>query len=98
MTANTFQSNSYSEERGQNSTTAVAVIAGLVLGGMFSFLWNGLPLMGVAGMWLLGLAIGLIGLSIISNRHREQSEWGMGLAGQALAAIGIGLIFVTSLM
>ena len=98
MTANTFQ-NSYSEERGQtNSTTAVAVIAGLVLGGLFTFLWNGLPLMAVAGMWLLGLAIGFIGVAIISNRRREESEWGMALAGQALGAIGIALIFLASVM
>lgn len=98
MTANTFQNNSYSEERGQNSTTAVAVVAGLVLGGLFTFFWNGLPLMAVAGMWLLGLAIGLIGVAMISNRRREQSEWGMALAGQALGAIGIALFFLASVM
>lgn len=98
MTANTFQ-NSYSEERGQNnSTTAVAVIIGLVLGGLFTFFWNGLPLMAGAGMWLLGMAIGFIGVAIISNRRREQSEWGMALAGQALGAIGIALIFLASVM
>lgn len=98
MTANTFQSNSYSEERGQNSTTAVAVIVGLALGGLFAFLWNGLPLVAVAGMGLLGLAIGFIGVAIISNRRREQSEWGMALAGQALGMLGIAFVLFASVM
>ena len=97
MTANTFQNN-YSEERGQNSTTAVAFIAGLVLGGVFMFLWNGLPLMAMAGIGLLGLAIGFIGVAVVLNRRREESEWGMALAGQALGAIGIALIFLASVM
>ncbi|MBE2222505.1 MAG: hypothetical protein IAF02_13240 [Anaerolineae bacterium] len=98
MTANTYQTNSYSEETGHNSTTAVAVIVGLVLGGVFTFLWNGLPLMAVAGMWLLALAIGFIGVAIISNRRRETSEWGIALVGQVLGAIGIALIFLASVM
>ncbi len=98
MTVNTIQTNSYSKQRGQNSTTAVAVIGGLVLGGVFTFLWNGLPLMAVAGMWLLGLAIGFIGVALINNMRREESEWGLALAGQALGVIAIGLIFVASVM
>ena len=97
MTANTFQ-NSYSEERGQNSTTAVTFVVGLVLGGVFMFLWNGLPLMAMAGIGLLGLAIGFIGVAVVMNRRREQSEWGMALAGQALGAVGIALIFLASVM
>ena len=98
MTANTFQTNSYSEERGQNSTTAVAVIVGLVLGGVFTFLWNSLPLLAVIGMWPLGLAIGFIGVALVNNMRREESEWGMALAGQALGVIAIGLIFAASIM
>ena len=97
MTANTFQ-NSYSEERGQNSTTAVAVVGGLVLGGLFTYLWNGLPFMALVGMGLLGLAISLIGVAVVSNRRREESEWGMALAGQALGAVGIALMFLASVM
>jgi hypothetical protein len=97
MTANTFQ-NSYSEERGQNSATAVAVITGLVLGGVFTFLWSSLPLLAVIGMWPLGLAISFIGVALINNRRREESEWGLALAGQALGIVAIGLIFAASIM
>jgi len=49
-------------------------------------------------MWLLGLAIGFIGVAIISNRRREESEWGMALTGQALGVIGIAFIFLASVM
>ena len=98
MTANTFQTNAYSEETGQNLETAVAVIVGLVLGGVFTFLWNSLPLLAVIGMWPLGLAIGFIGVALINNRRRTQSEWGLALAGQALGVIAIGLIFAASVM
>lgn len=98
MTANTFQANTYSEDRTQNSTTAVALLAGLGLGGVFTFLWNSLPLLAVIGMWPLGLAISFIGVTIISNRRRDEPEWGMALAGQALGVIGIALIFLASVM
>ncbi|PID85114.1 MAG: hypothetical protein CSA11_02125 [Chloroflexi bacterium] len=97
MTVNTFQ-NSYSEERGQKSTMSVTLIVSLVLGGAFMFLWHGLPLMALAGIGLLGLAIGLIGMSVITNYRREESEWGVALAGQVLGAVGIALIFLTSVM
>lgn len=98
MTANTFSANSYSENRSQNTTTAVALLAGLVLGGMFTFLWHSLPLLAVIGMWPLGLAIGFIGVAIISNRRRDEAEWGMALIGQALGVLGIALIFLASII
>lgn len=98
MTANTFQTNSYSEETGRGSETAVALMSGLVLGGVFTFLWHGLPLLALIGMWPLALAISLIGVSLISNSCREESEWGMALAGQALGVVAIALIFAASVI
>jgi hypothetical protein len=98
MTVNTFGTNSYSKESGRHSETAVAVIIGLVLGGVFTFLWSSLPLLAVIGMWPLALAISMIGVSLISNSRREESEWGMALAGQALGVIAIALIFAASVM
>jgi hypothetical protein len=98
MTANTFQTNSYNEETGRGLETAVAVIIGLVMGGVLSLLWHGLPLLAVIGMWPLALAMSMIGVSLISNSRREESEWGMALAGQALGVVAIALIFAASVM
>jgi hypothetical protein len=40
----------------------------------------------------------LIGVSLIANSRREESEWGMALAGQALGVVAIALIFMASVM
>jgi hypothetical protein len=98
MTTNTFQANLYNEESESNSVTAVAIIAGLVLGGVFTFLWNGLPLLAAVAMWPLGLAIGLIGAALVSKWLRGEPAWGLALAGQVLGVLSIGLIFAASIM
>ena len=98
MTTHTFQANTYSEESGRSSVTAVAVIMGLLLGGAFTFLWNGLPLLAAAALWPLGLAIALIGAALVSKWLRGKPAWGLALAGQALGVLAIGLIFAASIM
>lgn len=98
MVANTYQTNSYSKDSAQSSKTAVAVIFGLILAVGFNILWQGLPLLAVVGMGLLGLAISFIGVTILFNRRSEESEWGLALVGQVLGMIALSLIFLASVM
>jgi len=98
MTANTFQPNTYSKESGQISVTAVAVVLGLVLGGVFNLIWQGLPLLTLLGMWLLALAISFIAVTLINNRRSVESEWGLALVGQMIGMLAVCLIFIASVL
>ena len=89
------QSHNHTNETGR-SVTAVAIILGLLLGGMFNFFWAGLPWLVILAMWPLGIAIGLVALA--SHRLRGEAQWGMALAGQAIGVVAIALIFVASMI
>jgi len=78
--------------------TAVAILIGLLLGGLFNWFWAGLPFLATVAMWPLGVGIGLIVVALVSHRLRGEAQWGLALAGQAIGAVANALIFIASMI
>jgi len=74
--------------------TAVAVSFGLVLAFVLYFL--GQPLLVSAGLWLLGMALVLIGYAFISFYRFAIPVWDTAIAGQIVGFLGIGILFLAS--
>ncbi|MBP6469171.1 MAG: hypothetical protein KBE23_05635 [Chloroflexi bacterium] len=99
MFAQPFSNQSlYETKESGRGATAVAVFVGLLLGGVFNWLWSGLPFLAALAMWPLGLAIGLIVVALASRWLRGEAQWGMALAGQAIGVLAIALVFVASII
>jgi hypothetical protein len=72
------------EERGgvqARGATAAAVVVGVALGALFSWLWPHFAGPAALGLWLAGLALGLMGVALASGR-RGQARWGLAITGQ----------------
>jgi len=88
----------YETKESSRGVTAVALLIGLLLGGLFNWFWSDLPFLAMAAMWPLGVAIGLIVVALASHRLRGEAQWGMALAGQGIGVLSIALIFVASVL
>lgn len=88
----------YTTKESGRGITAVAILFGLLLGGLLQMLWSGLPWLTSLAFWPLGLAISLILVALLSPRWRGEAQWGLALAGQASGVLAIGLIFVASVL
>ncbi|MBK8987050.1 MAG: hypothetical protein IPM39_13395 [Chloroflexi bacterium] len=98
MIAQPFNNQSlYETKESGRGVTAVAITIGLLLGGMFNFLWSGLPWLVALAMWPLGVAVGLIITALAYQRWRGEAQWGLALAGQGIGVLAVGLIFVASM-
>ena len=74
----------------------VAAAGGLLLAVL---LWAfDLPLLAAGGLWLLGLAVALIGYALVVYRRFETAVWDTAIAGQALGMLGVTLLFAASLL
>jgi len=76
--------------------TAVALSSGLLLAFLLFFLH--LPLLVSAGLWLLGMALVLIGYAFISYHRFAIPVWDTAIAGQVVGLFGIGLLLISSLI
>ncbi len=88
----------YETKESSRGFTAVALLIGLLLGGLFNWLWSGLPVLAMVAMWPLGVAIGLIVVALASHWLRGEARWGLALAGQGIGVLAIALIFIASLL
>lgn len=87
----------YETKESGRGLTAVAILLGLLLGGLFNWFWSGLPFLAMLAMWPLGVAIGLIVVGLVSHWLRGEAQWGLALAGQAIGVLAIALIFTASM-
>lgn len=75
----------------------IAIAVGLLLGALFSGLWPQLAGLTAVAAWLLGQAIGLLGVGLVTVRRAGPSEWGLVFGGQVLGATAVLLLFLASL-
>lgn len=80
----------------QPRVTAVAISAALILA--ISLVFLGLPLLVSAGLWLLGMALVLIGYAFISNYRLAIPVWDTAIAGQLVGFLGLGLLFLANII
>jgi hypothetical protein len=74
----------------------VAAIGGALLAALL--LAFDLPLLAAGGLWLLGLAVVLIGYALVVHRHFETAMWDTAILGQGLGMLGVTLLFAASLL
>ncbi len=74
----------------------VAAITGVVLAGLLVIL--AVPLLAAAGLWMVGMALALIGYALVSNRHFNTAVWDTAIIGQGLGLLGMALLFGASLL
>jgi len=78
----------------QPRVTGVAVSSAMILAFLLVFL--GLPLPVSAGLWLLGMALVLIGYALISFHRFAIPVWDTAIAGQIAGFLGVGLLFLAA--
>ena len=78
----------------QPRVTAVALSSALILA--FVLLFFGLPLLVSGGLWLLGMALVLIGYAFISNYRFAVPVWDTAIAGQVVGFLGISLLLLAN--
>lgn len=86
----------YSAANPGSRLTLVALIAGGLLAVLL--VAAALPLLVSAGLWLLGLALTLLGYAFASNRRAATAVWGSAIAAQGLGLLGIALLFGAALL
>jgi hypothetical protein len=74
----------------------VALVVGIVLAGFLVFLSP--PLLVAAGLWLLGMALTLIGYALAAKRKYDTAAWDTAIIGQGLGLLGMALLFSASLL
>ncbi len=74
----------------------VALVAGVFVAGLL--LASSLPLLVAAGLWLLGMALALIGYALLSYRRFGTAVWDTAIIGQGLGLLGMALLFGASLL
>lgn len=97
MSVQPFSGKVIEKQETGNRLTAVAILIGLLMGGLFNEVGSGLPWLASLAVWPLGLAIGLIGVALVTGYRTGETPWGMALVGQAIGVLAVGLIFVTTL-
>ena len=78
----------------QPRVTAVALSSALILA--FALVFLSLPLLVSAGLWLLGMALVLIGYAFISYHRFAIPVWDTAIAGQVVGFLGITLLFLAN--
>ena len=98
MTTHIQQNDFYrtNEELQLPRPSLVAGAAGIVLAGLLLFL--SLPLLVAAGLWLLGMALALIGYALLAKRKFDTAVWETAIIGQGLGLLGMALLFGASLL
>lgn len=93
---------SYSPQAHNNrmwrSPKVFAILLSLVLGFLFASALSILSGIFVLAPWLLGFALGFVSTALISVRRTGKTLWGMAILGQLLGVLGIGLLFLNSLI
>jgi len=74
-----------------------AIIIGLVLGSLFTLLWNNLSSLETLALWPLAFALGFLSTGLFWGRKYGQKMWGMMIGGQFLGVIATGLLFISTL-
>lgn len=83
----------------QHSLTAVSLaFAGLLLGGLFTWVWPALNGLAAIGIYLLGIALPFVVGTLLLARWRAPLRWDLLFFGQVLAAVGAALLLVVSLI
>ena len=97
MTTYDQQANSYNTS---SITLPQPVVVAIGSGSLLALLLllAALPLLVSAGLWLLGLALTLVGYAFISNRNAQTAVWDQAIIAQGLGLLGIGLLFGASLL
>jgi len=72
----------------------VALSSALILA--FVLLFFGLPLLVSGGLWLLGMALVLIGYAFISYHRFAVPVWDTAIAGQVVGFLGISLLLLAN--
>lgn len=69
-------------------------------GGVLAVLlvWAALPLLASAGLWLLGVALLLLGHAFVANHGTAAASWGSAIAAQGLGLLGLGLLLAASFL
>lgn len=75
----------------------VAVLIGLIIGYLFSTIWFAFSGLAALALWLLGMALGLVGTALITSLVARQTFWELLIAGKLLVFIGTSLLFFASL-
>jgi uncharacterized membrane protein HdeD (DUF308 family) len=74
----------------------VALTGGILMSGLLLLL--SLPLLASIGLWLLGIALALVGYALIAYHQFNTAVWDTAIAGQVLGMLGIALLFGSSLL
>lgn len=80
----------------QPRVTAVAVSFGLIIA--LALFFFGQSLLISTGLWLLGMALVLIGYAFVSNYRFAIPVWDTAIAGQIIGFLGIGTLFLASIL
>ncbi len=98
MTTHIQQNERYTTEAAASlpRPSTVALIAGAFFAGLL-FVFS-LPLLAAAGLWLLGMALALVGYALIAKRQFDTAVWDTAIAGQVLGLLGMALLFGVSLL
>ena len=85
------------EENNQQSLNVkfFGIMIGIALTMLASFIWAGLPLVGIG---FLSLAFGLIISSLMSQRKSGETHWGTVILGQFIGICGIMLLFISQIL
>ena len=75
----------------------MALLLGMGLGTILTLLFPHFSGLAALALWPLGLAGGLLTISLYSSHRRQETLWGFALVGQLLAVVGIALIFLASI-
>lgn len=79
------------------SMTPIAVLLGTGCGFMLSWLWPMVTGLAAWALWPLGMAIGLIGVTLFASLLVGQTHWELLIIGKLFAVLGAFLLFLSSL-
>lgn len=75
----------------------IAILCGLIVGGLFSWMWSGLSGVANFAFWPLGLALAFVFMSFIAIKQQGSMRWDLLFIGQIFGVIGATLLFFASL-
>ncbi len=75
----------------------VAVLIGLMFGYLFSTIWTAFTGLAAFALWPLGIALGLVGTTLVTSLVSRQTFWELLIVGKLLIFIGTSLLFFASL-
>ena len=75
----------------------VAASIGLMFGHLFSTIWPAFTGLAALALWSLGMALGLVGTTLITSFVTRQTFWELLIVGKLLVFIGTSMLFFASL-